>query len=294
MTTDYVGRFPSEAVRQEYIRGYDRLLAEHWPPLTVTTDVPTSFGTTRVHRSGQECGVPLVLLPGSGGAPLLFRGLVHQLSAAHPVFAVEAIGEPGHHHQDKPVRDGRDLADWLVEVLDGLGVARASLVGSSYGAWTAIHTALHAPERVASISLLDPPGFEQVGVRFVSWAMACSAFFGAPREMREWAARSLTNAALTEDWLMPLAPAMFAFRRVLPNPPVFTDEELLGLSVPSLFLLGERSQMHDSALARQRLEGMSSVTRVEVLPGTGHSMSLDDPETVLARVLEFVGSLVRA
>lgn len=294
MTNRYVGSFPSEEARREFIRVYDQLLAENWPKPTTNATVPTSFGTTLVHHTGQDTGVPLLLLPGSNAVPLMYRSVVQQLSAAHPVIAVQAIGEPGHHHQRKPVRDGQDLATWLVEVLDGLGLARASLLGSSYGAWTAIHTALHAPERVASISLLDPPGFEQVGVRFMGWAMANLAFFGAPREIRAWGAKALTSGALIEDWLMPLGPTMWGYRRVLPNPPVFTDAQLAALTVPNLFLLGEQSRMHESALAARRLAGFPSITRVEVLPGTGHSMSLDDPDTVVARVLEFLACLVRA
>ena len=45
---------------------------------------------------------------------------------------------------------------WLDETLDAAGVPDAVLVGHSYGGWLATRYALHAPDRVSRLVLLDP------------------------------------------------------------------------------------------------------------------------------------------
>ncbi|MFE2937966.1 alpha/beta fold hydrolase [Streptomyces sp. NPDC059255] len=48
------------------------------------------------------------------------------------------------------------LTAWLDALLDGLGLARTHLCGHSYGAWLAARYALHAPQRVDRLALVDP------------------------------------------------------------------------------------------------------------------------------------------
>src|SRR4051794_8189946 len=49
-----------------------------------------------------------------------------------------------------------DLAGDLEEVLDGLGIERAALVGASMGAHTALAFALSRPERVTGLIIITP------------------------------------------------------------------------------------------------------------------------------------------
>ncbi|MFE9789205.1 alpha/beta fold hydrolase [Nocardia salmonicida] len=66
------------------------------------------------------------------------------------------VGEPGASTQRRELTDGADQAAWVAEIIAGLGVPRAHLLGVSIGANLAVQTALHRPERTASITLLDP------------------------------------------------------------------------------------------------------------------------------------------
>ncbi|GAA2813453.1 alpha/beta fold hydrolase [Crossiella cryophila] len=292
MGKERVGRFKSERARQEFIRVHDELMDEYWPSARDFVQVETSFGRTRVQHNGSGDGVPLVLLTGAGGTPLGFRPVIRQLSAVHPVLSLETIGEPGHDLQDKPVLSGADLATWLVEVLDALGVERAHLVGCSYGALISVHTALHAPERVASATLIDPPALERLGWRAIRWLLLGAVFTPMPRPIRAWAARWLPNGTLLEDWVPRLFPKMVRYRRVLPDAVVLTDEQLAALAVPTLFLFGERSVLHDAAAARARVAAFPNITGAVVVPGAGHVVHIDDPERTVGLVLDFVGSRV--
>ncbi|MGW0518628.1 alpha/beta fold hydrolase [Crossiella sp. NPDC003009] len=284
--------FRNEQAREDFIRTYDELMTEVWPSATDFTEVRTSFGTTRVQRNGTGAGIPIVLVAPAGGLPLTYSNIIGRLSAAHTVFSPETIAEPGHHLPERPVLSGEDLAAWLVEVLDGLGVERAHLVGLSYGSWVSVHTALFAPERVASVSLLDPPGFEKIGVRFISWSLACALFLFAPRRVRERASRWLVNGTLRSEVLRRLLPKLVSYRQVLPRPPLYTEAQLAGLSRPSLVVLGGKSRLNDLNSLRERLAGLPNITRVEVLPEAGHVLTMDEPTRVVELVLDFVGAQV--
>lgn len=58
------------------------------------------------------------------------------------------------------------------------------LVGSSYGGWLALNQAHRSPDRLASVTLLDPGGLEKVGLRFFVWIFASLFATFAPKVLR--------------------------------------------------------------------------------------------------------------
>jgi len=79
------------------------------------------------------------------------------LARSHRVIAVDPPGQPAAcGPSSRPPRTAAELADWLDQVLDGLALNRAALIGHCYGAWLALRYALHAPQRVSRLVLLDP------------------------------------------------------------------------------------------------------------------------------------------
>jgi len=162
------------------------------------------------------------------------------------------------------------VAGPLDSLCSGLGLASAALCGHSYGAWLALGYALHAPERVRALALLDPtqcfagyrPGYllrslpllarpsAARGEAFIRWETG-----GAPVNPA-W----LRLAGLAADlrWSRPVRtrrPARAGLER---------------LAAPTLVVLAERSKAHNirrvAAGAGARVPGV----RVEVLPGASH------------------------
>ncbi|WBB67948.1 alpha/beta hydrolase [Micromonospora sp. WMMD812] len=289
MTEQRISAFTSDRARAAYLAVYTRGLDRLWPVDRQSLDVATSLGPTRVHRTGRGDGVPVVLLPGAGGNSLSWHRHVARLGEAVPVVAVDPVGEPGGSDQRAPVGDGRDLARWLDEVLTALGIERAHLVGCSYGGWIAVRHALHAPNRAATITLLDPAGFGRITGRFLFWVIAGGLAGLTPAPLRRRLARWLRNATLRDDDLMRLAAATMRFRRRLPTPPTLTDAELRAVTVPTLVLLGERSQMYDAGQVADRLRRLLPDGRVEVVPGAGHDLPLHSPDLVTERTIAFIG-----
>ncbi|GAA1401417.1 alpha/beta fold hydrolase [Catellatospora coxensis] len=287
MTEARLSAFTGDKARSRFLAAYGRTFDKVWPADHRRLDVPTSFGVTRVYRTGPADGVPFVLLPGAGGNALGWHRHVARWGAERPVIAIDPVGEPGCSTQDRPLADGRDLARWLDEVLAGLDVDRVHVVGCSYGGWIALQHQLHTPGRAASITLLDPAGFGLITKRFLLWVILGGLAGLTPRPLRHRAARRLRNATLLDDDLMGLALASTGFRRRLPAPPPLTDDELRQITVPTLALLGGRSQMYDAAQVAARIRALMPAARADVVAEAGHDLQVHSPELVIERAAEF-------
>ena len=102
-------------------------------------------------------GVPALLLHGFAGDSLTWQYNLSPLASRRRVLAVDL---PGHGGSTLDVGDGRvgAFAPWLLRLLDALEIPRVHAVGHSMGGWVALELARHAPERVASLSLVAGAG----------------------------------------------------------------------------------------------------------------------------------------
>lgn len=286
-TSPRVSAFTSPRARDRFLAAYGRALGELWPVPAHPVDVETSFGTVRAWRHGPDGDDPVVLLAGAGGNALGWYRYVEPLGRTRPVLVLDPLGDPGHSVQTRAITGGPDAGRWLAEFLAGVGARRAHLVGTSSGGWLALQQQLHAHDRVAAVTLVDPAGFGPVGGRFYRWVVLGGLAGLLPAPLRRAAAERLVNGTLAEGELMRLVRASTSFRRRLPNPPQLTDAELAAVGVPVQLLLGERSALHDAAVVAERVRAAVPGWRVEVVPGTGHALSIEAPDLVVRRVLEF-------
>lgn len=102
-------------------------------------------------------GPPILLVSGSGQTAHAFDDFAPRLAAHHRVFAFtrRATGlsdvpalDPENYALSRLVRD-------VVEVLDGLGLEKATLAGWSFGGAEISGVALHFPQRVSALAYLD-------------------------------------------------------------------------------------------------------------------------------------------
>jgi 2-hydroxy-6-oxonona-2,4-dienedioate hydrolase len=114
---------------------------------------PTVQGhPTRVFSGGR--GSPLLLVHGGwGGAHFHWSSVWERLARSHRVIAPDL---PGLGDVDQPPRPSVSAyAEWLEELLDGLGVAQAWAVGNSFGASVAWSLAARTPERCTGLTLVN-------------------------------------------------------------------------------------------------------------------------------------------
>ena len=282
-----ISAFTSAKARDTFLRAYDRTLTELWPVPVQWVQAQTSFGTVHALRHGPEGDDPVVLLAGAGGNALGWYRYVEPLGRTRPVLVVDPLGDPGRSEQTAPLTRPADTGRWIGEFLAAVGAQRAHLVGTSFGGWSAVQQELHAPGRVAALTLVDPAGFGPVTGRFYRWVILGGLAGLLPAPLRRAAGRRMVNGTLAEAELMRMVQASTSFRRRVPNPPELTDAELAAVAAPVQLLLGERSTLHESARVVERVAGAAPDWRIEVVPGTGHALSIEAPDLVVQRVLEF-------
>lgn len=284
-----IGRFTSEEAKSTFLRAYDEIAAK-WPAPSTYIDVETSFGTTRVRKSGSGAGAPIVLLPGIGGNGQVWFRFIEELARDRVVYTPDVIGWAGRCVQTAPLRDTEDIAKWMAETLDGLGEDRVHLAGNSLGAWLAGAIAVHRSERLASLTMFEPSASTFAKVRLsLLFKFIVAGARPTPERMRKF-----------NRWLMPgfelsdeesaFALAAVKFRMAMPWDRPFTDEQLAAITAPSLILFGADTVVSDPELGAARARNHIPSADVEIYPGIGHDLLWANPEQILPRFLDFVGS----
>jgi pimeloyl-ACP methyl ester carboxylesterase len=78
------------------------------------------------------------------------------------------------------------------------------------------------------------------------------------------------------------------FRYSMVLPPVYTDDDLRQVRVPTLLLLGDHEVVYDHRAALKRATRLIPSVKAAVIPGAGHALSFDAPELVGGHILEFL------
>ena len=279
-----------------YTRLYAGLRVEAWAALrdvgwqTQPTEqaVDTPFGPTVAYRWAGE-GTPVVFLHGAGTCSLMWAPLIGGL-VGRSVIAVDGVGEPGRSVQTAPVRDADDLSAWVGATLDGLGVARAHLVGASYGGYAAVCHALRAPAAVARLALLEPV-LDPLAPRVLDLRAEGRRRAGTPRALARaspaHAAHGDPGRGRRPATVRPPRPDPVPPPRPAPPVPV-TDAELARVAVPLLLVLGAESPIHDTAALAARVRAARPDATVAVLDAAGHTAPVDAADRVARLLGEFL------
>jgi pimeloyl-ACP methyl ester carboxylesterase len=266
---------------------YEETLREI-PGLREFGPVETTYGQVQSYRFGESDGTPILLLHGRGATSNMWAPNIPALAAEHTVWAIDTLGEPGRSVQTLPITSSAEQAIWLAEVLDFLELDRVHVAGVSAGGWLAFNQALHTPERIASLTMIEPahvlarfskrfllggmallPGLpERFGTRYLQWVS------GDP-SMDQPLARLLTSG-------------LRDYRMHLPMPSYGTDDALRSLRVPTLALLGGRSVVHNPREAARRAQSLIPDNETELCPDATHALSGEFPQQLNARLLQFV------
>ena len=286
-----VGRFRSDEARDRILGLYDRAVEELWPVPSEELDVVTSYGTTRVRRSGPDTAYPLVLVHGHSGTSVGWCTLVGPLADRHSVLSVDVIGALGRSVQTRPIERREDLAVWFREVIDGLSVERAHLIGFSEGGFVAFHAALGNADRLATVVAIDSGGtVERIKVRFLAsmvWAIISVAFRGQ-RALKEFGQRLTPGVELPElQWDLMTTGAK-GFRPGLPTPKKVSDDHLRRMTTPTLLYMAGRSEVYDAHKAAVRARALMPAVEIVIVEDAQHGLPLTHPERTWGDVLAFV------
>ena len=287
-------RFKDEKTEAAFMAAYDRLMAERWPVPYETQDVDTRAGRTHVISSGPVEGPPVVLLHGGGTCSAMWFSLVGPLvESGYRCVALDRVGDVGRSTIKELPEDEQALADWLLDCLDALGIEKPPMIGLSYGAYMNINFARVHPDRIGSIIMLTPGGVFARLRRWWMFRMGVSLLPGYEPLIRN-AMSYISGGREPDEGTFELARLAWAtWKGPEVMPPVYTDDELRAITHPSLLLVGDRDVIYDPVKVLRRAEQTMPNIEVELIPGGGHTLSLDEPEAVSRRILSFLADQER-
>jgi pimeloyl-ACP methyl ester carboxylesterase len=69
---------------------------------------------------------------------------------------------------------------------------------------------------------------------------------------------------------------------------MLSDDEVAGIALPTLVLLGAKSPIHRATQVRDRVHALLPDAQVEIVADSAHALTISDPELVSARITAFV------
>ena len=271
--------------------------------------IVTDDGVT-LHAEETGEGEPLLFIHEFAGDHRSWEPQIRYFSAAYRCITYAARGYPPSEVPTDPgaYTQARAVAD-AIAVLDGLGIGRAHLVGLSMGGFTALHLVLSYPDRVRS-AVVAGTGYGAQPERadaFRAESMLTAAAFAAegaakvaeryavgparvqfqnknPRGWTEFAAalaeHSDLGSALTMRGVQAARPSLYAL-----------TGELAKVRVPVLVLVGDEDEgCLEPALMLKRVLPTSGLA---VLPRTGHTVNLEEPDVFNHAVDSFLAAVAR-
>jgi pimeloyl-ACP methyl ester carboxylesterase len=257
--------------------------------------VGTRLGETHVLALGPEDAPPVVFLPGGNALnPTCLKWFL-PLAERHRLYAPDIVGQPGFSAQTRPSPKGDGHAFWAEDVLDGLGLERAPLVGLSYGAAIAIRTMGVAPERVSGAALVCPAGIAASPFLRMLLEIGPPTLLYRLRPTEERLKRA-AMALFTEPGDPAFFPAVRQLGAALRHlrldadlPRKATEEELAGFGGPVAVFASEHDALFPArAVLPRAREIFHDLALAEVLEGCRHVPSMAVLWRVNERILAFL------
>jgi pimeloyl-ACP methyl ester carboxylesterase len=261
--------YRTSAGEQAVMAWYDSIL-KRWPIPCETLNIATRHGNTFVIANGEHSSPPLVLLHGAGTNSAMWIRDIAVYSRLFRTYAVDLLGEAGRSAANRPAWNGPAYAEWLDDVLNALQVERAFLLGLPQGAWVALKYTIEKPERVEKLALICPGGLIPDRVSFVLRAVFYSL-------LGRWGIKRIVRMLYADQQVSAGGEAMTAillrnFRARMDRLPIFSDEELRRLTMPTLLLGGTKDALRDMESIAARLRTFVPQLDVVILPGAGHAV----------------------
>jgi pimeloyl-ACP methyl ester carboxylesterase len=257
----------------------------------------------KLHCEESGAGTPVVLVHEYGGSCRSFDAQVAAFSARHRCVVFNARGYPPSevpaavesYSQDHAVAD-------IAAVMDGLGIARAHLVGVSMGAASTLQYALKEPARVLSATLVgigsgsdDPATFRanaEANAKLLETGgmAALAAQMNVSPTRRRLKDKNPAEFRRFNEQLLAMSPVGHAnTQRGVQGrrPPLYVHEQrLAALLLPVLVVVGD-----EDAGCRKPSDFLKRVlpdASLHVFPQTGHCVNLENPAEFNRLCLGFI------
>ncbi len=254
---------------------------EQWMDRGPLRSMHTEVNGVRIHalvsREAAPAGAePIVLVHGSGLSGQYMIPTARELARDFPVWVPDL---PGYGDSGDPgeVLNVPGLADWLADWMEAVGLARASLLGNSFGCQVIADLAARHPERVARAILqgpTTPPDERSAFWQFVRWRQ---------------------NQAYNPDWLGDVTNDDYhkagAWRLLRSFVFQITDRieaKMPAIRAPVLIIRGEFDPIANQAFCEMLARLAPAGDRVTVVPGVAHTLVFTAPVQVAEATSRFM------
>jgi len=282
--------------------------------------VATRFGRTHMIVAGPGNAPPLLLIPGVAGCAPLWRRQIPEFAKNFRVYALDIVGQPGKSDPITPSFLNDDFSLWLLDILDGLQIDRAHIVGTSVGGWIALRFGIFAPERINKIVMLSPTGLSAARFPAKIWiskylnkrkdANALQDDLTAKSISKQSPGRSFGTFDRQLAKLMALCTRHYRVDRsmgiynettqkidfiagmkvlrkfFLPEPRSYLKK----FNVPALLVFGEYEMLYNPTKVAKRAKTIMPRLQTDIIAGAGHAAIYDKPDEVNMKVIDFLKS----
>jgi pimeloyl-ACP methyl ester carboxylesterase len=216
---------------------------------------------------------------------------------AHHQRNALAVDMPGHGLSGgSALKNITDMADWIIDVLDAIGVDKGAIVGHSMGSLVSLEAAARHPDRVSRLALIatavpmpvsDPlldaarnnehSAFDMINL----WGHSQHGQMGGNQAPGMWMSGSAIRL------LERSGPGVLFAGLNACNEYKHGMESAARVQCPTLMILGELDMMTPTRIAR-KLEQTIPDVRCEVLDNCGHLVMAEKPNQVLDLLIDFL------
>src|SRR5262249_30216730 len=241
----------------------------------------TTVFSYKIHYLEAGRGAPVILLHGSGREGAGWRPTIKGLAAEFRVIAPDQIGWG---NSDKPmtIYHSGVFAEFLARFMREIGVPKAALVGQSLGASVALEMAVHYPQLVDRMVLVNGGGFRSANdpprAGATDWHARQIANARTLAESREYLEKRDYNHALIDDKLVEhnlilrLRSAYTAEAVQIANARGLggvTEDEVRAIKTPTLLVWGANDKLSPPVNA-DKLNAAITGSRKVLIDKAGH------------------------
>lgn len=261
----------------------------------------------KLHYNEAGEGHPVILLHGSGAGATGWSNFSPNIGELAKDFRVIALDAPGWGKSDPATSDQYDHPAAVLELMDGLGIEKAALIGNSMGGMTGLTFAARYPERISHLITMGSGSFFSVPALFgpgdgpseglkilqegyrnptpeVMKRLVEIMTYSSENASDELAQQRADNASSRPDHL---ANFLTSFANKGPVPTVATPEQICSITTRSLLMHGrdDRVVHYEHSL---RLVSMIPDSRLVLFNRCGHWAQLEHAEEFNRLVRNFI------
>lgn len=282
--------FKSKKEKAIYIKSYNNTL-KLWDVPFEEKDVKTSYGMAHVIVCGPKTGEPLVLFHGTDASSTMWYPNIKEFSKKHRVYAIDFPLEAGKSVSNRIKLTNHQTSKFYNEVFKHFQMENINLLGVSRGGWVVTHLALQPNNKIKKIILLSPAqtfkGVANLGK--VLTGINLKIFPSQKSTARFFKAFSYNPDTINSFFKEQLYLA-YKYGNSKPrllNMLPFSRKELKSLKIPILVLIGDHDIVNNKNIFVKAHKFIPNI-ETAVVEDAGHFMSIDQPEIVNKKVVEFL------